>query len=99
MLEVFLARDKVSQDRMNNLRKVTFRGAIALLVAANVGTPTDALAGPSPEVARKCVRFSYIAYPYQRPGAVKMSGDRQSYFRNCMAKDGNVPEPAAPKEQ
>jgi len=46
------------------------------------------------------MRFSYIAYPYQRPGAVKMSGDRQSYFRNCMAKDANVPEPAAPpKEQ
>ena len=45
------------------------------------------------------MHFSYIAYPYQRPGAVKMSGDRQSYFRDCMAKDGDVPEPAAPPKQ
>lgn len=85
---------------MNDLPKVTFYGAAALLAVSNVGEPTGALAGPSADVARKCMHFSYIAYPYQRPGAVRMSGDRQFYFRDCMAREGNVPEPASsPKEQ
>jgi hypothetical protein len=81
---------------MNSLRRVTFCGAAALLLVMSLTAPIGALAGPSAEAARKCMHFSYIAYPYQRPGAVKMSGDRQSYFRDCMAKDGNVPEPTAP---
>jgi hypothetical protein len=58
---------------------------------------TDALAGPSAAVARRCIQYSYIAYPYKRPGSVRMSGDRQSYFRDCMAKDGNIPEPVPAK--
>lgn len=72
--------------------------AMALLTSVVAGGLPAAVAGPSPEVARKCMRFSYIAYPYKRPGSVKMSGDRQSYFRDCMAKEGNVPEPTPPKE-
>ncbi|MBW7971575.1 hypothetical protein [Bradyrhizobium sp. BR 10289] len=83
---------------MKDLRKVTFCSALVLLVVTDVAAPTGALAGPSAEVARKCLHFSYIAYPYQRPGAVKMSGDRQAYFRDCMTKDGNVPEPAEPSK-
>ncbi|MGY4615494.1 hypothetical protein ACVWZ4_000721 [Bradyrhizobium sp. USDA 4472] len=83
---------------MTDLRKVTCCGALALLLVVDVAAPKGALAAPSAEVARKCMHFSYIAYPYQRPGAVKMSGDRQSYFRDCMAKEGNVPEPAAPRK-
>ena len=55
---------------------------------------TGALAGPSADVARRCMQYSYIAYPYKRPGSVRMSGDRQAYFRDCMAKEGNIPEPA-----
>lgn len=82
---------------IKELRQVLFCGALALLVTADMGAPTDALAGPSAEVARKCMRFSYVAYPYQRPGVVKMSGDRQSYFRDCMTKEGNVPEPVPPQ--
>jgi hypothetical protein len=38
-----------------------------------------------------------LDYPYKRPGSVRMSGDRQAYFRDCMAKDGNVPAPASAK--
>jgi hypothetical protein len=67
--------------------------ATALFTCAVSGSLSRAVAGPSPEVARKCMRFSYIAYPYKRPGSVKMSGDRQSYFRDCMAKEGNIPAP------
>ncbi|QOG23826.1 hypothetical protein FOM02_30080 [Bradyrhizobium sp. SEMIA] len=57
--------------------------------------PTAA-AAPSAEVARKCMHYSYIAYPYQRPGSVRMSGDRQAFFRNCMEKEGNIPAPETP---
>jgi hypothetical protein len=56
-----------------------------------------ALAGPSAETAKRCVHYSYVVYPYKRPGAVRMSGDRQAYFRDCMAKDGNVPVPVPAK--
>lgn len=57
-------------------------------------------AGPAPEVAKRCLHFSYIAYPFKRPGAVPMSGDRQAYFKDCMAKNGAVPVPTPPpKEQ
>ncbi|MGY8681594.1 hypothetical protein Q2941_27970 [Bradyrhizobium sp. UFLA05-153] len=65
------------------------------IVAAGL---SPAAAGPSAETAKKCVRYSYLLYPYQRPGSVRMSGDRNNYFRDCMAKDGNVPEPPPPKE-
>ncbi|RTM12794.1 MAG: hypothetical protein EKK33_14760 [Bradyrhizobiaceae bacterium] len=52
-----------------------------------------AIAAPSAETAKKCMHYSYIAYPYARPGSVKASGERGLYFKDCMAKDGNVPEP------
>lgn len=68
----------------------------ATLASAEL-VPTGALAGPSADVARRCLHYSYLAYPYKRPGSVRMSGDRQTYFRDCMAKEGNVPEPAPAK--
>jgi hypothetical protein len=54
-------------------------------------------AAPSAEVAKRCLHYSYIAYPFKRPGAMHMSGDRQAYFKDCIAKDGDVPEPTPPK--
>lgn len=54
-------------------------------------------AGPSAAVAKQCMRYAYLAHPYKRPGSVKMSGDRQAYFRDCMSKEGNVPEPTPPR--
>lgn len=78
--------------------KTSRMAVAALLTCIASGGLSAAVAGPSPEVARKCMRLSYIAYPYKRPGSVKMSGERQSYFRDCMAKEGNVPEPTPPKE-
>lgn len=71
-------------------------GIAALLL---VTSPIEVWASPSAETAKKCIHYSYIAFPYKRPGAVRMSGDRQAYFRDCMAKDGAVPEPAPAKEQ
>jgi hypothetical protein len=70
----------------------------AMLLPAIAGTLSDtAAAGPSAETARQCQRYSYIAYPYKRPGSVPMSGDRQAYFKDCMAKEGKVPEPTPAK--
>ena len=43
------------------------------------------------------MHFSYVAFPYKRPGSVRMSGDRQNYFKDCVAREGKVPEPASPK--
>jgi hypothetical protein len=43
------------------------------------------------------MHYSYLAYPYKRPGSVRMSGDLQAYFRDCMAKEGNVAEPIPAK--
>jgi hypothetical protein len=58
--------------------------------------PQFVAAAPTAEVARRCLHYAYIVYPYKRPGAVRMSGDRQAYFQDCIAKDGEVPEPAGP---
>ena len=57
---------------------------------------TQVSAAPTAEVAKRCLHYSYVAYPFKRPGAVPMSGDRQAYFKDCVSKDGNVPEPTPP---
>ena len=69
---------------------------VAIVVTAGL-VPGSASAGPSAETAKRCVHYSYLLYPYKRPGAVRMSGDRQAYFRDCMTKDGNVPAPIPAK--
>lgn len=69
----------------------------ALTLATALGL-TNASAAPTAEVAKRCMRYSYVAYPFKRPGAVPMSGNRQAYFKDCMAKDGNVPAPTQPKQ-
>ena len=54
---------------------------------------TAAQAAPTAEVAKGCLRYAFTVYPYKRPGAVPMSGDRQAYFQDCMGKNGDVPPP------
>jgi hypothetical protein len=70
--------------------------AVAILTTEGLLT-ASALAAPSAETAKRCLHYSYLTYPYRRPGSVRGSGDRQAYFRDCMAKDGNVPPPASAK--
>lgn len=55
--------------------------------------PVCAEAGPNAEVARRCMQYSYVAYPYKRPGSARGSGERQAYFKDCVTKEGNVPQP------
>ncbi|SHJ84853.1 hypothetical protein SAMN05444159_1676 [Bradyrhizobium lablabi] len=70
--------------------------AVILLVIAGQG-PGSAVAAPSTETAKRCIHYAYLVYPHKRPGSVHMSGDRQAYFTDCMAKDGNVPPPSSSK--
>jgi hypothetical protein len=56
-------------------------------------------AAPTAEVAKRCVHYAYIAYPWKRPGSGPMSGDRQAYINDCFAKDGDVPVPTPPAKQ
>jgi hypothetical protein len=69
---------------------------VVILVTTGL-VPASAVAAPSAETAKRCVHYSYVVYPYKRPGSVRMSGDRQAYLKSCMAKEGSVPAPAPTK--
>jgi hypothetical protein len=58
--------------------------------------PTLACAAPTADIAKRCLRYAYIAYPFKRPGSAPMSGDRHAYIQNCFAKNGDVPVPSLP---
>ena len=83
--------------RKDLLESSHMRASILLVIFFDICFPATAAAGPSPEIAKRCMHYSYVAYPYRRPGSVRGTGDRAAYFRDCMAKDGSVPEPAAVK--
>jgi hypothetical protein len=84
--------------RQSDVKGVSVRLAVLFAMLANVApVPAGAAAAPSAEVAKLCMRYSYVVYPYKRPGSVRMSGDRQNYFKDCVARDGKVPEPASSK--
>lgn len=70
--------------------------ALTLTIAtlATIDTNTSiAHAAPTAEVAKRCLHYAYVVYPFKRPGSVSMSGGRQTYFRDCIAKNGDVPVP------
>ena len=46
----------------------------------------EASATPDAETAKRCLRAAYLLYPYKRPGAAPMRGDRLFYFNECMAR-------------
>ena len=69
----------------------------AIVMLGTVVGIANASAAPSAEVAKRCLHYSYVAYPFKRPGAMPMSGDRHAYFKDCMAKNGDVPAPTSPK--
>jgi hypothetical protein len=71
---------------------------LASIVAAIVLSAVSvAHSAPSAEVAKKCLRYAYRVYPYQRPGAAKANNGRQLYFSDCLAKNGEIAEPPPPK--
>jgi hypothetical protein len=82
---------------MSYLRKRTVGIVVVIAGVALAHNPPAVSAAPSAEVAKRCLHYAYIVYPYKRPGAVRMSGDRQAYFQDCMAKNGDVPAPTPTK--
>ena len=70
---------------------------LVLIIAVDLALGSRAgAAPPTADVAKRCLHYAYIAYPWKRPGAVPMNGNREAWFRDCLAKNGEVPEPAAP---
>ncbi len=74
------------------------KALVLLAIVAALGLdPASALAALTAETAKRCMHYSCVTHPDKRPGSVRGSGDRQAYFRDCMARDGNVPPPASAK--
>jgi len=71
--------------------KLSIGVVLAIFVSA-----VDASAAPSAEVAKRCVHYAYILYPWKRPGSVPQSGDRQAYVKDCFSRNGDVPVPKEP---
>jgi hypothetical protein len=44
------------------------------------------------------LRAAYMVYPYKRPGAVPVNGERLTFFRNCMANQQANPAPEPPSK-
>ncbi|WP_246667363.1 hypothetical protein [Bradyrhizobium macuxiense] len=63
---------------------IRFSAVLALLLSSNA-----AIAAPDAETAKRCLRAAYMVYPYKRPGAVPMNGDRLHFFQQCMTQEGN----------
>jgi hypothetical protein len=45
---------------------------VGIVVAFGLA-PSYAFAAPSAEIAKRCIHYSYLVYPYKRPGSVRMS--------------------------
>jgi len=89
------SREYPDQPMTRALLSSLARLSALLTVTTCLGAPV-APAAPTAEVAKRCIHFSYIVYPFKRPGTTPMSGDRQAYFKDCMAKNGEVPTPTPP---
>jgi hypothetical protein len=76
----------------------TAKLAIGVTLAVLLGTAGTS-AAPSAEVAKRCVHYAYILYPWKRPGAAPQSGDRQAYVNDCFSKNGDVPTPKEPAKK
>ena len=84
----------------SRIAKLVTVSGLALASSIALALSTSAVqAAPTAEVAKRCVHYAYIAYPWKRPGSGPMSGDRQAYINDCFAKNGNVPVPAAPAKK
>jgi hypothetical protein len=84
-------------SRMSNSRIEYVAMLAAAVAAVSALSIAGASAAPTAEVAKRCIHYSYMVYPYKRPGAAPMNGDRQAYVKDCFAKNGEVPEPEKPK--
>ncbi len=73
--------------------------SVLALTTAISFTPSQTSAAPAVEVAKRCLHYAYIVYPYKKPGAAPASGAREAYFRDCLNRDGEVPQPTPPPKK
>ena len=64
--------------------------AVFVVFGSSAPLSTGARAGPSADVARRCMQYSYIAYPYKRPGSPGLlsglDGKRRQHPRTRSGK-------------
>jgi hypothetical protein len=73
--------------------------AVLLTFCALLSTATGAFAITA-EVAKKCRAFAIKAHPTARAGTKGVVAEAQRvFFSDCVAKDGNVDEPAGEKSK
>ena len=86
---------RVSRKMSRNLR---FASALALLALAMGPPMTDSASAISAEVAKKCSALTAKAFPPREvgnpaAGSAKGTGaDQRAYFRDCVAKEGKMPD-------
>ena len=68
------------------------RSTLSAILATVVFGPTNMPAGPSAEVAKRCMHNSYLVSPYKSRGSMRMSGYRLAYLRDFITKEGQIPE-------
>jgi len=84
-------------DMIEDSRARTIVAGVAIASSVLL-TPVTTSAAASPELAKQCLRAAYMLYPYKRPGAAPMSGERLFFFRNCMANQPGSPPPSEPEQ-
>jgi hypothetical protein len=93
-LEGYLTR-KWTRILYCSAKQIRF-AALTLPVFMMCALSQASAAPPTAEIAKRCLHYAYITYPYKKPGAAPASGAREAYFRDCLNKDGEVPEPKPP---
>ena len=83
----------------NGISPPRFALPMLALAAAVSFVPSQASAAPTAEVAKRCLHYAYIAYPYRPPGAAPANGGRETFFRDCLSKNGDVPAPTPPPKK
>jgi hypothetical protein len=93
-LKIRRASFGVSGKMSRNLR---FASAFGLLAFAISAAMTDSASAVSVEVAKKCNALTAKAFPPREvgnpaAGSAKGTGaDQRAYFKNCVAKEGKIP--------
>lgn len=85
-------REPVGQPVMNRALYCGYAAAV-LCIAVGLASPPPASAITA-ELAKKCQRLAAKAYPPVLAGMKKgNAANERAYFKECLSKDGNMPEP------
>jgi hypothetical protein len=74
---------------MNNITIVV----VAALIQIFVLWPTGSANAISVDLAKKCRELAITAHPPARAGTTAYAQAERDYFRECVEKNGDMPEP------